>query len=406
MKIAFYLPNKNISTIDFSDIERGNPGIGGSEYSTILIGTRLCILKKFDVIIYCDETSQFPKELKWTICNDLIGAIQLCIAQQVDYLVVDGKLLTKEILCRYINVRFIVWANTFIPPKYQDIFSKMGNVKKVINVGKEQLELTKEHPIYKKSTYIYNAVPSVVLNDFPNITPNVKRGHNVCYIGSLHSAKGFQFLAQAWPDVIKEIPDANLFVIGSGKLYGRNAQLGKWGIANKKFEDEFMPYLIKNGKIIDSVHFLGILGNEKYSILERCKVGVPNPSGVSETFGYTAVEMEMMGCQVTTIKCPGYIDTVCLKENLYVNTNDLSYYIIKLLNADEYDHNKVLKYIEQFSVDNVIYEWEKFISTLDTERHAVKVKKDIEFYYSLIKYYILRCKIKIKNIVIKIIKCR
>lgn len=80
------------------------------------------------------------------------------------------------------------------------------------------------------------------------MTPNFKREHNVCYIGSLHPAKGFQFLAQAWPKVLKEVPDANLFIIGSGKLYGRNAQLGKWGIAKEEFEEEFMPYITQNGK--------------------------------------------------------------------------------------------------------------------------------------------------------------
>lgn len=404
MKIAFYLPNKNISAIDFSNIKNGNPGIGGSEYSTILIATNLCIRKNFDVVIYCDKSSLFPKELKWTICHDLIGAIKLSIAQQINYLVVDGKLLTKEILCRYVNVHFIVWANTFISQKYQDIFSKMGNVIKIINVGKEQLELTKNHPIYKKSTYIYNAVPNTPLNEFPYITPNNKRNHNVCYIGSLHSAKGFQYLAQAWPKVIQKVPDANLFVIGSGRLYGRNAKLGKWGIADKDFEEEFMPYLTKSGRIIDSVHFLGILGNEKYSILEKCKVGVPNPSGVSETFGYTAVEMEMMGCQVTTIKCPGYIDTVCLKENLYDNTKDLSYYIIKLLNSNEYNQNKVLNYINQFSVENVISVWENFIINLETSENVIKTIKDKSFYYNIIRYYILRLKMKIKNTIIKLIQ--
>ena len=222
----------------------------------------------------------------------------------------------------------------------QDVFAKMDNVVRVVNVGKEELEQTKGHLIYKKSTYIYNAVPTKILENFPDIIPNVKREPNVCYIGSLHAAKGFQYLAMAWPVVLKEIPKAQLYVIGSGKLYGRNNKLGKWNIASEEFEEMFMPYLTEHGKIIPSVHFLGILGEEKYNVLEKCKVGVPNPSGVSETFGYTAVEMEFMDCQVTTIKCPGYMDTVCQKENLYENTNELSQYIIRLLKNNNYDRNK------------------------------------------------------------------
>lgn len=32
MKIAFYLPNKNLKEVDCHNLEEGNPGIGGTEY--------------------------------------------------------------------------------------------------------------------------------------------------------------------------------------------------------------------------------------------------------------------------------------------------------------------------------------------------------------------------------------
>lgn len=387
MKIAFYLPNSSISNIDFSNVDKGNPGIGGSEFSVILIASNLCKQNKYEVIVYCDKKSVFPSSLNWHICHDLIGAIKLGIRQHIDYIIVDGKLLTEKILCKFANMKFIAWANTFIPAKVQDVFAKMDNLVMVINVGKEEMEQTKNHPIYKKSTYIYNAVPTRILDDFPNITPNIKRKPNVCYIGSLHAAKGFQYLAKAWPSVLKKIPNAQLYVIGSGKLYGRNNKLGKWNIASKDFEDMFMPYLTKNGKIIPSVHFLGILGEEKYKILEKCRVGVPNPCGVSETFGYTAVEMELMDCQVTTIKCPGYMDTVYQKENLYDSTDDLSMFIIKLLNNKNYDRKIILDYIDRFSVNNVIHDWERLFISLSKKNYKLNIKRNYWFYKNIVKYY-------------------
>lgn len=404
MKIAFYLPNSSISTIDFSNVDRGNPGIGGSEYSVILIASNLCKRHIYDVTVYCDKESIFPASLRWQTCKDLVGAIKLGIRHRIDYIVVDGKFLTEEILCRFVKVKFIAWANTFIPEKAQDVFAKMDNVVRVVNVGKEELEQTKGHPIYKKSTYIYNAVPTKILEDFPDIIPNVKRKPNVCYIGSLHAAKGFQYLAMAWPAVLKEIPKAQLYVIGSGKLYGRNNKLGKWNIASEEFEEMFMPYLTEHGKIIPSVHFLGILGEEKYSVLEKCKVGVPNPSGISETFGYTAVEMEFMDCQVTTIKCPGYMDTVCQKENLYENTNELSQYIIRLLKNNNYDRNKVLNYIDLFSVDKIIQDWEMFFIQLNNKSFSINIVKDKKFYLNILKYYFNRSKKKCKTYVKALIK--
>ena len=397
MKIAFYIPNKNISDTDLSTVDEGNPGIGGSEFSAVLIASNLSLKTNFEIFVFCDTRSVFPATLKWQVCGDLIGAIKQSIKENIDYIVVDAKLLKKEILCKFEHVKFIAWANTFIPENYLDFFAKMNNVISIVNVGKEQMDLTKSHMIYKKSTYIYNAVPMKMLAEFPNLSLNRDRKNNVCYIGSLHPAKGFQYLAKAWPQVLLQVPDAQLFIIGSGNLYGRNSKLGKWGIANESFENEFMPFLTKNDKIIDSVHFLGILGHEKYAVLEKCKVGVPNPSGVSETFGYTAVEMQLMGCSVTTIKCPGYIDTVFNKENLYDNTNQLSAYIIKLLNENNFsDNSLVYKYLDAFSVENVVDKWVAFLLSLEKKTFfPVKKNKDL-FLYKLL-YYKKRFKYLLKS---------
>lgn len=397
MKVAFYVPNGGICNVDFSCIDDGNPGVGGSEYSAILIASNLCKKGHIDAMVLCDRPSNFPDTLKWNVCHSLVGAIKYTIKHQIDYLIVDGKFLTREIVCKFSEVKFIAWANTFISSVYYDFYARRDNIISIINVGKEELDLTRETPIYSKSYYIYNAVPTSVRNEYPNLLPNNKRGNNVCYIGSLHPAKGFQYLAKAWPNVLKVIPDAQLYVIGSGKLYGRKAKLGTWGIAKEEFENEFMPYLVSDDKIIDSVHFLGILGKEKYDILSKCKVGVPNPSGVSETFGYTAVEMEFMDCQVTTIRCAGYVDTVYDKTNLYNNTDELASYIIRLLQNNEYNNTPVLDYIKQFSIENIILEWEGFFNELENKSIRICTIKDSLYYRSIISYHIQQVKANIKK---------
>lgn len=403
MKIAFFVPNSNISKVDFTSVEKGNPGVGGSEYSAILIATALSERGNVDVILLSEKPSTFPKRLKWLACDSLVRAIKTSKKLGIDYVVVDGKLLTKDIVCRFSDVKFIAWANTFISPSYYDFYAHHDNVVSIVNVGKEELEQTKSTPIYSKSCFIYNAVPTAVKDEYKDVLlPNVDRPNNVCYIGSLHPAKGFQYLAQAWPFVIKRVPDAQLYVIGSGKLYGRNAKLGEWSIAEESFEKEFMPYIVENGKIIDSVHFLGILGKEKYNILSKCKVGVPNPSGVSETFGYTAVEMEFMDCQVTTIKCAGYLDTVCDKANLYSTTNELADYIVRLLKNDSYDNKPVLEYIKQFSVDNVVVDWECFFFELKNKE--IDINRNYEYYKYVLLFYVNQTKKTIKHIVKNILK--
>lgn len=404
MTVAFFIQNANISNIDFTSIEEGNPGIGGSEYSAILVATNLCKRGHSNVIVLCEEESKFPKELEWKVCGNIVQSIMYVRKLSIDYMIVDGKLLTKEIVCRFSTVRFIAWANTFIPQRMHYFYASRHNIVKIINVGKEQLEATKGTRIYDKSCYIYNAVPTKIREEYKHLLPNSQRAHNVCYVGSLHAAKGFQYLAKAWPSVVEQVPDAQLYVIGSGRLYGRKAKLGRWGIAEKKFEEEFMSYITKDGNKLDSVHFLGILGKEKYDVMAKCKVGVPNPSGVSETFGYTAVEMEFMDCQVTTINCVGYKDTVCDKFNLYQNTADLAYYIVNLLNNNNYDNTIVLEYIKRFSVDSVIDRWELFLSELENTLVDEVPQKDWTYYISSIQFYISEFKKKIKHIAKLILK--
>ncbi|MFT4071748.1 MAG: glycosyltransferase family 4 protein [Dysgonamonadaceae bacterium] len=389
MKVAFYISNRNISSIDTSLVDKGNPGIGGSEYSVILISSLLSRNKDLEVVLLCDEIGIFPKHLKYVKCNNLIGAIQYYVKNDFDFLVVDSKLLLKHIVQRFYNVRFLAWANCFISDSLLDFYSKQSNVYKIINVGKEQYYLTKDKSVYNKSCFIYNAVPITVLNDYKGkLIPNGKREKNVVYVGSLILSKGFHLLAQAWPKVINKIPEARLYVIGSGKLYSRNSKLGKWGIANEIYESRFMQYLAPNGKLMDSVKFLGILGTEKYDILSQCKVGVPNPSGLSETFGYTAVEMQFMDCLVTTIKCPGYLDTVYDKENLYNSPDELSTYIIELLNSSTDVYPQVMEYINRFSVDEIVLEWEKLFEDLALKKRVNHIDNYILFTNGFMIYYL------------------
>lgn len=368
-KIAFFIPNKGFCSRDLSNVEKGNPGIGGSEFSAILIASNLSKDKNYNITLLCEEKGTFPPKLKVKACGGLEQSLKYAEKETYDYFVLDAKFFYKELLIRFYNVKFVAWANCFIEPYKYRLFAQYDNIIKVVNVGYHQHELLKKTIVGEKSTYIYNAVPSAFLKNI-TILPIKKRKHNVIYIGSLHKAKGFHLLAKAWPKILEQVPDAQLYVVGSGHLYGENTKLGKWQIAQESYECEFMPYLTNKEKILPSVHFMGIMGEEKYQLLNECKVGVPNPSGVSETFGYTAVEMELMGCIVTTVSCPGYLDTVFDKRNLYIKTDELAYKVIELLNAETIEYDEVLSFVSKFSVDEIIKTWESFFASLKKNTYS------------------------------------
>lgn len=363
MKVAFYLNNEKIYKTDFSDIEKGNPGVGGSEYLCVLIANELCKRNNIDTILLADKDSIFPKTLKYSVCGNLSNSLKR-YHNIIDIFIIDSKLFNLKYAYEYPNTKFILWINNKMDFNTMKTCANINNIIKLVHVGREMYDLYRDTLIFPKTTYIYNAVSLKSLKYFSNLTPTIERDNNVVYIGSLVPSKGFHLLAKAWPIILKQVPDAELYVIGNGNLYNRDMELGNYGIAESSYEKQFMPYLTDNvGKILPSVHFLGIVGSEKNDILSKCKVGVPNPSGISETFGYTAVEMQIMGCAVTTKRCPGYIDTVYNTRNLYNSPSKLVNHIVNLLKSNNpVDNKSTIEYIiENFNINTVILQWEKLI---------------------------------------------
>lgn len=380
-KIAYYLP-VNKQNVDCSDIEYGNPGLGGSEYLIILIST---LLSKYSernhIYLYTNFKGKLPDCLTSVYCVDFADFAEKCRRNNVYYAVVNYTSIKREIIVNYSDLKFIIWCHNFASWKNLKFFSNQTNVVRIINVGREQLDLYRDHQAFYKSDYIYNTLCLDELKDYSKkCIPTSQRKHNVLYIGSLIECKGFQHIAKCWKEILKKVPDANLYIIGKGNLYDDNASLGKYGLAESKFEEQLMSELSKNGEILPSVHFLGIMGKEKFDIISQAKVGVPNPGGVTETFGLTAVEMQALGCHVTTIKCPGYLDTVVDKSCLYASVSQLADYIVNLLLSDkDVDANETFQYFERFSNKTIIRQWQKLFEIIEvSEEYLHKDRYDLQ----------------------------
>lgn len=369
MKIAFYLENKNLSNIDCSNLENGNPGIGGTEYiiqATIYYLTKLAPQYHIVLGAQCiDNIPSIPYYRKTESISELIKE------ENPDYIIFkyEPYLYKEAVICaKEYNTKLIPWAHNFIKRSELTELANNPQVSRIICVSKEQLNTYRDHKAFLKSVYIYNGMPVKYLKtQLPSIPPYKDRPYEVTYIGSIVSFKGFHILAKAWKDVLKVFPQAKLNVIGSGKLYDRTSKLGHYGIAEEEYEKQFMPALTDNkGKIIPSVHFWGVLGIEKNEILKRTRVGVPNPSGVSETFCITALEMQAMGALVTTINYGGLKNTVFYTGILYNTPKELADSIIMLLRRKENQIQEFYKFMEEnFSFERITKDWIDFINHLN-----------------------------------------
>lgn len=365
IKVGFYLDNDTISSVDCTCILKGNPGIGGTEYMVIAVAQLLTIRSNdIQVKLFAPQKGLFPKELDCTVVASFQNAIKTAEQEQYDYFVFKHnveRIFDSSLEHVISRLKLIVWCHVFTCYWELDYYANNPAIYQIVHVGREQNDLYRDHKSFQKSSYIYNCVPLDDIKKKVENHPYHKRRNIVTYIGSVVPFKGLHLLAMAWPEILRQVPDAELYIIGSGKLYSSHSTMGQYGIAEENYEKLLLKYLSHEGKILPSVHFMGIMGKEKEAILLQTKVGVPNPSGITETFGLSAVEMQMLGANVTTIRCPGYLDTV-VNGVLYSNRKKLAENVVYLLNHNINRYEEGINYFEaNFSHDAVATRWEHLL---------------------------------------------
>jgi glycosyltransferase involved in cell wall biosynthesis len=393
INIAFYLPNKQISNVDCSTIEAGNPGIGGSPYAMIALVYYLSKLNhsRYNIKLYAESIENLPLCINRSKVVDLVDLSAELANDKIDIFVINkgGKDSANNFFfetIKKLNIKVILWAHCFIPNVDLKYYSKVDMIKRIVCVSKEQLHTYRDHDAFNKSSYIYNLCD---LKD-ESVIEYSSRANIVVFIGSLVPLKGFHLIADIWRKVVAKVPDAQLFVVGGGNLYDRNAKLGKYKIADFFYEKRILKKIKnKDGSILDSVHFCGVMGAEKYDLLKKAKVGVPNPSGKTETFGYTAIEMQLSGMMITTKKCPGYIETVCPDSGLlYSSEKRLADNIVYLLGNRNYEANRSKEYIyDKFSDSLIISKWKTLFDEVYSDEKVSFIASDSQIGLSRVKEY-------------------
>lgn len=375
MKVAIYLPNA-FCDIDCTNIKAGNPGIGGTEYMIITLSYYLSCEYRGDHQIYllAQQIKGLPKQINIFHVANVNEAIHKCYEEQLECLVFQGNPETIKVLDKKIehSLSLILWSHSFLSRRTLTKAAKCPNVKRIVCVGNEELDLYIDHKAYFKSVVIFNAFPLKI--DKSLFIPFDERKNEVVFLASIVPHTNFHLLAAIWEQVVKEVPDAHLSVIGSGNVYNSTIKMGKWNIAKEEYEKTFINYLLNEKReILSSVTFWGKMGNEKYAILGRAKVGVANPGGY-ETFCISALEMQLYGALVTSIKKGGCVDTVFCTDNLYSNIDYLADYIVALLRQndnEQYEH--FIEYAEEnFSFKKICAKWNGLFDDIENKREVRK----------------------------------
>lgn len=298
----------NYGIQNIEETKLGNPGVGGTEYLLLQLFYYLSQYEpELDPVFLTTDSALKGKniiEVKGE--DDVLPVMKKMGSELLIFIPKDRSehfftQLEKE------NIDSIAWVHNYLSYQVMNRLEKCKAVKRIIFVGRQHYDAYFDAGFLYKADYIYN----MVNKENYQFIPAENKKNIVTYVGGLNKTKGFHKLASVWKQILKNVPDAQLYVIGSGNLYSKDAKMGMLGIADEKYERQVRKYLsAKEGKVLESVHFMGRMGREKEQIIRQTKVGVANPTGKSETFCLSAVEFKQYGVPVVTYRGKGLLDTV------------------------------------------------------------------------------------------------
>ncbi|MGD9307318.1 MAG: glycosyltransferase family 4 protein, partial [Desulfobacterales bacterium] len=326
MKVGLYLENQKIKDTDLRYPEQGNPGIGGTQYNFVTLPYyfQKHLPDQVEFILFANETQRLPGELHCISAASCSEAAFKSAKNQCDIFLYrptyDQHGMETLRVLQENDLKSIAWAHSDIPLEYLNALAQCRQIRQYVCVGQQQLNRLSTHKIFEKSICIVNGFDAAKY--VPTALPK-KNQHTVVFLGNLIPAKGFHWLARAWPDVISVIPEAKLIVIGNGALYDRNSTLGKWGVAQEDYEAAHIrPYLSDdNGSIHPSVRFMGLMGDTKIPLLQKATIGIVNPSTQTENCPGCAIELQASGTAVVSTAANGLLDTVIHKKTGLLGNN-------------------------------------------------------------------------------------
>lgn len=390
IKVGFYLNNQPYPDIDLRFPEKGNPGIGGTQFTEISTAYYLhqFYSDQLEIVLLANIIELLPPSLNVCQANNVVDAAEKSEQQRCDLFIFRFSFWTNELSQKLSesNIKAIARSNNYFNITELKQITDCSQIKCHVCVGQEQLDILRDHKIFEKSIRIFD------LFNTENFVPKqevLKKGNTVVFLGSIIPAKGFHVLARVWPSILREKPEAKLIVIGSGKLHDRNQKLGKWGIAEESYEANYIrPFLSDdNGNLIKSVHFAGLLGTEKIEILQNADVGVVNPTGATEVCPASALEIQACGTPVVSAAKLGLLDTVVHQKTglLGKSDQDLIRNILYLLNnpqvAKQFGKNGINFVEENFDHQLICKQWlELFIDIYHDKLPQPQPMKQNYFY--------------------------
>ena len=300
-EIAFYIGLKNNrSAIEGAELDKGNPGVGGTQYLFLITVIMLNRLYGSNYALLLTDVcfSNADRCLVTEYAENEGAAIRYCEKNNIDNLVINANAADRvDPKIFETTVDIMLWAHNTLSAKRQRIAANTKSIKWVVCVSESQFKNMKDTPCFGKCTFINNVIPEYF---YDHATLTDYSEEKAAYVGSLMPQKGAHDLIEIWRTVEKKCPHAQLYIFGGANLWNENIVLGGTGAADV-FYDRILKKRLKKLAHPENIHFMGAKGWEYIDkFVSTFRLGIVNPSHYmrDETFCLSAVEMAAHGLPV------------------------------------------------------------------------------------------------------------
>jgi glycosyltransferase involved in cell wall biosynthesis len=387
MEIFFFDNSKSLDNLNITGFD-SNPGVGGSQF--VLLQLFYELAKNFPDLKFTLITEQkveidnlptnavIKKELNFSSTDNLF----VVTITQIEYLI--EKKGNKEARC-------ILWSHHPHDTTYLSRISNYFSDIDIVSIGIYQYLSNRLR--FGKHFRILNLPPERMPNKIEH-----KDIKNFIFIGAFTRAKGLHIVLKNWSQIVGNIPEAKLNVLG-GDIY----QSRKY---SKIISNDFNNYISEIHQIVDSmplnirnsIIFHGILNkNDKQTILKNSHIALLNPTGASEAYPASALECMSYSIPVIAMGDYGMRDIMEKFKELDLRYSNYSEIIKKILdgkiNYSELQNKCFNFYLDYYNSKNkIINNWrdifDKKLKSESISWNTLDIKIISRSLFSFIKYYI------------------
>lgn len=291
-----------------------NPGIGGTEFTSIRFAFFLAEHMSDRQVCLVSNNPKFSiesnlKNLSLISVESISEFFEQYVIDKAGIVVISPKHTLAQVKQKYLDQsrsKIIAWSRHPYDTGYplSDI-----SFAACVCVGEYQYYSNKS--ILSPRWFI----PHLFLLP-PHISKNAIYPENkqdeirVVYLGALVEAKGFHFIAEQWKKLKYIYPSIKLHVIGSAEIYGLATGLNELIPTQNCYAERILSSIDYDDILDGRVIFHGKLGVEKFDIINNAHIGIINPTGNSESFCSSAVEILSCGIPLVASRDFGMYETM------------------------------------------------------------------------------------------------